>query len=334
LIRTIIIAAALTAAISTFATPIQSSVVNAGSYRLELVTPAKGLFAQPKVELKIRVLDSPGKALPRLSASLSMPSMPGMEMAKPSVRPSGAPGEFVVTCDFPHRGAYSLTVSGGKDVSATFNLEVQAAPDSEMGGMPGMSGMDMGGMMGRLGPWSMSREGSGTSWLPESSPMFMKGLGKKGGFDLSLMGVAEANYTDAGGKRGDSQFYSNSMPMLMARKETGGGVLGFSLMASADAIFNGERGYPNLFQTGETAHGDALVDRQHPHDLIAELSMSYSRPLSSGARWFVYGGPVGEPASGGPMFLHRPSGMENPEAPISHHWFDSTHISLGWSRRA
>ena len=27
--------------------------------------------------------------------------------------------------------------------------------------------------------------------------------------------------------------------------------------------------------------------------------------------------------------MHRPSGMEVPEAPITHHWFDSTHIAFG-----
>ncbi len=27
--------------------------------------------------------------------------------------------------------------------------------------------------------------------------------------------------------------------------------------------------------------------------------------------------------------MHRTSGMDNPEAPISHHWLDSTHITFG-----
>jgi hypothetical protein len=195
--------------------------------------------------------------------------------------------------------------------------------------MPGMAHEEMGSMMGKLGPWSMAREGSGTSWLPDTSPMFMKSLPKQGRYELSLMGLATLNYTDAGGKRGDSQFFSNSMPMLMARRETGGGIVSLNLMASADPIINGKRGYPDLFQTGETANGRPLVDRQHPHDLLSELTLSYSRPLNANIRWFVYGGPVGEPALGGPMYLHRPSGMEIPEAPITHHWFDATHISWG-----
>ncbi|MBS1724553.1 MAG: hypothetical protein JSS66_16545 [Armatimonadetes bacterium] len=196
-----------------------------------------------------------------------------------------------------------------------------------------MPGMDMSGQLspmdGRLGHWSMAKEGSGTSWMPESSPMFMKHLPKSGGFDLALMGSGSVNFNDAGGPRGESQFFSNSMFMVMAKEQAGKGILGLSAMASLDALFNGKRGYPNLFQTGETDGGMPMRDRQHPHELIAELSATYSLPIAAKTRAFVYGGPVGEPALGGPMFLHRPSGMEIPEAPISHHWFDSTHISFG-----
>jgi hypothetical protein len=189
--------------------------------------------------------------------------------------------------------------------------------------------MDM-SMEGSLGNWPMSREGSGTSWLPDASPMFMKSLPSSAPWSLNLMGSASVNYTDAGGKRGESQLYSNSMAMLMGHRTYGdGSKLGFHVMGSLDPVFNGKRGVPNLFQTGETANGEPLKDRQHPHDLIAEVAATYSRPIGRDSRAFVYLAPVGEPALGGPMFLHRPSGMEIPEAPISHHWFDSSHITFG-----
>src|SRR5207302_8507819 len=32
---------------------------------------------------------------------------------------------------------------------------------------------------------------------------------------------------------------------------------------------------------------------------------------------------------GPPAFMHRQSVMDSPEAPISHHWLDSTHITFG-----
>lgn len=186
-----------------------------------------------------------------------------------------------------------------------------------------------GSMAGMLGDWKMNTEGSGTSWLPEDSPMWMTHLPKAGRYDLNLMGFATGNYSDSGGQRGDHKFYSNSMVMLMARRETGGGRLGLRAMASLDPIFNGRFGYPNLFQTGETAYGDKLVDFQHPHDLVSELAVSYSHPLGNGVSGFAYLGPVGEPALGPGTFAHRPSGMDIPEAPITHHWIDSTHISAG-----
>jgi hypothetical protein len=89
------------------------------------------------------------------------------------------------------------------------------------------------------------------------------------------------------------------------------------------------RGYPNLFATGETANGVALVDRQHPHDFFMELSGRFDFQIGAGSSFFVYGGPVAEPALGPTAFMHRGSARYNPEAPISHHWFDSTHITFG-----
>ena len=92
----------------------------------------------------------------------------------------------------------------------------------------------------------------------------------------------------------------------------------------------GPNGYPLLLATGETANGTShLVDRQHPHDLFMELAATYSVNLSANSSVFVYGGLPGEPALGPPAFMHRTSGMDNPEAPISHHWLDSTHITFG-----
>jgi hypothetical protein len=59
-----------------------------------------------------------------------------------------------------------------------------------------------------------------------------------------------------------------------------------------------------------------------------ELAASYS--IASGNRsLFVYGGLPGEPALGPPAFMHRFSGMNMPQAPITHHWLDSSHITFG-----
>lgn len=172
---------------------------------------------------------------------------------------------------------------------------------------------------------SMSQEAGGTSWLPSATQPHMIDLPSAGRFRIGLMGLATANFADAGGWRGETQFFGNSMAMLMATKPG----LQLRVAGSLDAITNGKRGYPNLFQTGETAGGQPLKDRQHPHDLLMELSATVSRRIGGNTTAFVYLAPIGEPALGTSAFQHRASGSENPEAPIGHHWNDGTHITYG-----
>lgn len=183
-------------------------------------------------------------------------------------------------------------------------------------------------MSGLLGRYDMTREGSGTSWQPDSTPM--SGIhALQGAWMTMLHGFANAIYDEQGGPRGDSQTFSTSMLMFMARRGLDDGAIGVHLMASADPLM-GASGYPLLFQTGETADGRVpLVDRQHPHNLLMEAAATYSRDLAPGSSVFVYAGPAGEPALGPTTFMHRLSGMDNPEAPITHHWLDSTHVTYG-----
>jgi hypothetical protein len=117
--------------------------------------------------------------------------------------------------------------------------------------------------------------------------------------------------------------------MGMARHPLGDGTVQLRAMLSPDPLM-GKSGYPLLLASGETANGrDRLVDRQHPHDFVMELSASVSQTIAPGTSLFVYGGLPGEPAFGPPAFMHREAIMDSPEAPISHHWLDSTHISFG-----
>jgi hypothetical protein len=119
------------------------------------------------------------------------------------------------------------------------------------------------------------------------------------------------------------------MLMGMAQRSLGDGHLTLRGMISLDPLM-GKSGYPLLLQTGETADGvTALVDRQHPHDFFMELAGIYSASVAPGASAFLYLGYPGEPALGPPTFMHRYSGMDNPEAPIGHHWLDATHVTFG-----
>jgi hypothetical protein len=178
-----------------------------------------------------------------------------------------------------------------------------------------------------LGPYPGSRESSGTSWQPEASPH--QGIHAMYG-DWSTMthGFANLIYDRQGGPRGASKTFSTSMLIVMAQRPAGEGTVGLRAMLSADP-WMGKTGYPLLLQTGESANGAPLIDRQHPHDLFVELAASYSRALTEGSSVFVYAGLPGEPALGPPTFMQRFSGEDNPEAPISHHWLDTTHITYG-----
>jgi hypothetical protein len=132
------------------------------------------------------------------------------------------------------------------------------------------------------------------------------------------------------GSRGDEMVDVPNWLMFMGQRQVGEkGLFRFATMFSLDAVVTGQEGYPLLFQSGESAHGAPLVDRQHPHDLFSELSVAYSYALSKKADVFAYVGYPGEPALGPVAFMHRASAMDNPDAPISHHWIDATHITFG-----
>jgi hypothetical protein len=183
-------------------------------------------------------------------------------------------------------------------------------------------------MHGVFGPYAMTREASGTSWQPEATPM--EGLHiMRDDWMIMVHGFVNAIYDRQSGPRGDRKTFAESMLMVMGQRPLAGGTLGLRAMVSLDPAM-GRAGYPLLFQTGETADGRTpLVDRQHPHDAFMELSASYSRNLGGDGAVFIYAGLPGEPALGPPAFMHRFSGMRNPEAPLTHHWLDSTHITFG-----
>jgi hypothetical protein len=183
-------------------------------------------------------------------------------------------------------------------------------------------------MTGALGPYPMQRESSGTAWQPDTTEHM--GLHEmSGNWTLMAHGFLNLVYDHQSGPRGDDKAFVSGMLMGMARHPLGNGTLQFRASLSPDPIM-GKSGYPLLLASGETANGrDRLIDRQHPHDLFMELSAAVSQNIGRKSGVFLYGGLPGEPAFGPPAFMHREAIMVSPEAPISHHWLDSTHISFG-----
>ena len=179
----------------------------------------------------------------------------------------------------------------------------------------------------------MNRNGSGTGWAPDASPMF-GWMFHAPRWSYMLHGNVFVRYNNQDfteqGSRGDESFDIPTWFMLMGQRKTGEkGLFHFNTMFSLDPILVGGEGYPLLFQTGENYKGKLLVDRQHPHDLFSELSVSYAHAFTKKADLFIYLAYPGEPALGPVAFMHRVSSLDNPNSPLSHHWVDATHITFG-----
>ncbi|RYU89520.1 hypothetical protein EWM62_14470 [Mucilaginibacter terrigena] len=179
----------------------------------------------------------------------------------------------------------------------------------------------------------MNRDGSGTSWVPDETPMYMYMVHSKKWMHM-FHGSFFARYNKQDlfnkGSRGGGQVDAPNWFMYMAQRRMGSnGLFAINTMFSLDPFTVGAGGYPLLYQTGESYKGNKLVDRQHPHDLFAELSIAYTQRVAKNTDISLSVGMPGEPALGPPVFMHRVSAMNNPDAPLSHHYADATHITFG-----
>lgn len=172
------------------------------------------------------------------------------------------------------------------------------------------------------------REGSGTAWLPDASPMYAVHW-QAGEWEAMAHGNLFLQFLADGGYRGEDQFGSINWGMAMARRPIGEGRLQLRGMLSFEPWTIRGCGYPDLLASGEVCGGEPIVDRQHPHDLFMELAARYERPLTASLGLQLYAGLAGEPALGPVAYPHRISAMSNPLAPISHHWMDASHITFG-----
>lgn len=247
--------------------------------------------------------------------SQSNNSMPGMEMSGQGNKSqsTGQPNAM------PNRAMPGMKMSGMGRLSASDPKALMIMAGQQMDIRVGSS---------KLNFISMGQMGSGSSWQPSTTPMYMytKVTDK---WLLFIHGEAKMGVNSQGGQRGVTKFESMNWIMPMAFRRVGSGTLQLRGMFSLEPLTLAPRGTPELFQTGETYKGKPLVDKQHPHDLVMELSATYTMPLGERATWFTYFGYPGEPALGPTAFMHRWSASENPTAPLAHHLEDSTHISFG-----
>jgi hypothetical protein len=187
---------------------------------------------------------------------------------------------------------------------------------------PGMNMVDM-----NAASMSLMNLASGTSENPAAWPMPMI-MTHLGNWNTMFMGISFFSDIQQSGPRGGDKLYSTNWFMASAEHRIGSnGAFQAELMLSLEPATITDRRYPLLFQTGETAYGAPLVDAQHPHNFIMSLGFHYAHQLAEDTTLDLYFAPVGDPALGPVAFPHRASAMELPEATISHHWQDSTHIA-------
>lgn len=125
-----------------------------------------------------------------------------------------------------------------------------------------------------------------------------------------------------------SVWESQNWVMGRARRSFGSKQLQLSSMFSFEPLTVDDIGSPQVFQTGETYQNAALIDYQHPHDLVMELGAHLRLPAGRTAVLLGFD-LVGSPTLGPPPFMHRPSAEPNPQSPLAHHHLDSTHITPG-----
>jgi hypothetical protein len=288
--------------------------------------------ANMKMPEKTKHVHSPDEDKPTATGDKKDDSMPG-DAHDHHLSPSPTPHDMQ---NMPGMNPISSPTSHGGH-----EHQPAASPTPhDMSSMPGMhhDGHDM-QMSSTVNIGDlMEREASGTSWNPDSSPMYAWMQHYESGGMLMLMGTGFLRYTRVGSSRdvsasgegGRSRVDAPSMIMAMYSHPIGERAqFGFRGMFSLDPIIQRGYGYPLLYQSGEQFRRAPIHDRQHPHDLFSELAVTYSYKFDDKKSFYLYAGYPGEPALGPPMYLHRTSGMNNPDAPIGHHWQDATHITFG-----
>lgn len=268
-------------------------------------------------------------ALFALSATtLYAQAMPGMDMpaTRPVVKPT--PKRHKTPAPRPVRRTAKPVATPQPQAPLQAPAPATPPPVDKAADTPGMdmSGMDMTGKA--MPDAKMMAPDKVTGMGKPMDQMAMPGAASKWRVmtHVTLTAVADSQ----GGPRGGDKNFVEGMAMVMANRALDShNDLALELMVSPDA-FMGKSGYPLLLQTGETADGvTALVDRQHPHDLFMGATATLTHHVDATTSAFVTLGYPGEFAFGPPAFMHRGSGEAFPTAPISHHWLDSGHITMG-----
>ena len=177
------------------------------------------------------------------------------------------------------------------------------------------------GDCGEMGVWDVSM----VMCMPLASPEMPMSM-------FMVHGNLYGNRVWQSGPRGRSDFYSTNMIMLDGgRSFLGTHYLNLDVMLTSELWTVPAQGYPLLLQIGEVDRlGRPFRDAQHPHSsplmgvtLSDTIRLGESRDLIK-----IFFAPRGEVTDGPLAFMHRLTGIVNPNAPLGHHiGQDVGHIS-------
>ncbi|WP_374074471.1 hypothetical protein [Bdellovibrio bacteriovorus] len=145
--------------------------------------------------------------------------------------------------------------------------------------------------------------------------------------NLFLVGITQE------GPRGEDRFAAPNMLMFDYQKSSQSRhTLNFNLMLTFEKWTYPKEGYPELLQIGEkNEDGEPYIDAQHPHSspiMGLTISDTYRWNDSSKNHAKFFFAPRGQTTEGPIAFMHRNTGMVNPDAPLGHHiGQDVGHIS-------
>jgi hypothetical protein len=133
------------------------------------------------------------------------------------------------------------------------------------------------------------------------------------------------------GPRGRNYLSSPNMLMADVGHSYGKQYFNADIMLTLEKWTFPKDGYPLLTQIGESnADDQPYIDAQHPHSSpIMGLTFSDTFRLSEGKDYLkIFFAPRGQATEGPVAFMHRTTGMINPDAPLGHHTAqDVAHIS-------
>lgn len=172
------------------------------------------------------------------------------------------------------------------------------------------------------------RFGSGTTWLPDASPLYaaVPHIGKWG---LLVHGNVYAGYNWYSSDRGGQRFMGRNTLMGGAFRTFRRSELLFRLALSLEPLTIGKRGYPQILQTGQTTDGKRVADTMYALDFFRELALTYTWEVTPKWAGLIYGAFAGEPALGPVTFTQRISASADPLAPLGFQAQEQSHASFG-----